>query len=198
MAGLLNCCTWEGSYGSSECEVQRPGVGACGILFCLPEVTVEHIPCDAAAPTTTGLIRDVAKSGTINGRFMTVATNATGESLLTVQGTESLNDNGGVSPNETLTGQGSLTAQDFCFLKNLLGKEVCLIWPLNNGKIGVWGWNGGMRLTSRGYAIGQSSDDFIGTNFEFTNSTRDLFSFYDLTLAGTYNTYEELVTALTT
>ena len=65
-------------------------------------------------------------------------------------------------------------------------------------KIGCWGHDGGLRLTEWGYVIGQATDDFIGTNFTFTNSSRELMKFVNLTIDGTYADYTALETALTT
>lgn len=198
MAGILNCCTWLGNYGSNQCEVSTPGVGACGILFCRPEVNIVTVPPDPAVPELSGVIQSITKSGLTIGRFVTVATNGAGETLLTVTGTETVNDNGGKTRNETLVGQGSLTPQDMCFLGSFLNQEVVYIAPLNNGKIGVWGHDGGLRLTEWGYALGQANDDFIGTNFTFTNSSRQLMKFIELSIDATYANYDELVVALTT
>lgn len=196
-------CLWTDNFGGgvNGCEPQTPGVSSTVIVFCRDELDVDYVPCDPLNPTTTGRIRDLVKLAapdTVNGRFFQVATNNNGEGFLNIVGTETVNDNGGKDRNETLTGQGFLSPENQCWMEAMLNKEIIIVAEDNEGGIGVWGWNGGLRLTEWGYAIGQNAGDFKGINFTFTNGTRDLFKYIDLTLAGLYTSYEELETYLTT
>lgn len=198
MANGLCPCTWTQAFGEGTCTPQNPGLSVCSIIFCKDELNIVQLPCNDVAGDTQGVITDFVKTGATNGRFFSVLKNNNGEAFLTATGGKSLNENGSVSVTETLTGQGFLSQPNFCFMENMIGKEVIVISVDNDGVIWTWGHLGGLFLTAYNYNFGQNQGDSKNIDFTFTNSTKDLTRSADLTVLGTYADYDALETYLTT
>lgn len=190
-------CDWTGNFGGSCAKPQTPGLSPCGIILCFDETETTYIECDAAV-AESGCISDLALTGTKRGRFMTLLKNNNNEAFLQATGSESINENGGKDRNETIVGRGLMTPANECWLENMTGKTIIAIFEDNDGVTKVWGWDGGLSVTTWDYAEGQNSGDFKGLNFTMTNATRRLRKPFDFTKTGTYADLNALITYLTT